>query len=118
MIDYLRFLKDRSVAGLDKKLISAWYRFGEVKQNWLGFTQDGNGGHGLGPKFARELHAALSTLFPDFGAETATEATHLEKLALITDGVGRDVVSDFTHEPDQALPADLHPNFRAAAPTG
>jgi hypothetical protein len=96
IIDCLRFLKSRSVAGLDRKLISAWYRFGEVKQNWLGFTEDGNGGHGLGPKFARDLHAALSTLLPDFGAETVTESTHLEKLALITDGVGRDNVSDFT----------------------
>jgi hypothetical protein len=96
IIDYLRFLKSRSVAGLDPKLISAWYRFAEVKQNWLGFTQDGNDGHGLGPKFAAALHAALSNLLPDFGAETVTESTHLEKLALITDRVGRDNVSDFT----------------------
>jgi hypothetical protein len=68
IIDYLRFLKSRSVAGLDPKLISAWYRFAEVKQNWLGFTEDGNDGHGLGPKFAAALHAGLSTLLPDFGA--------------------------------------------------
>lgn len=96
IIDYLRFLKSRSVAGLDPKLISAWYRFAEVKQNWLGFTEDGNDGHGLGPKFARTLHAALATLLPDFGAETVTESTHLEKLALITERVGRDNISDFT----------------------
>jgi hypothetical protein len=65
------------------------YRFKEVKQNWLGFTEFGNEGAGLGSAFARALNDAL-------GNETVTRGTHLEKVLLIRGGVGRDSVSDFT----------------------
>ncbi|TDW91118.1 hypothetical protein [Kribbella sp. VKM Ac-2566] len=62
IIDYLRFLKSRATGDLDPKLIDNWYRFKEVEQNWLGFTADGNRGHGLGSGFARSLHGALGSL--------------------------------------------------------
>ena len=96
IIEYLRFLKSKATEDLDPKLIDNWYRFKEVEQNWLGFTADGNRGHGLGPAFARSLHSALGSLLENFGEETVTESSHLEKLALIRDRVGKDSISDFT----------------------
>lgn len=96
MIEYLRFLKSKAGEDLAPALINSWYCFKEVQQNWLGFTQNGNRGHGLGPAFASSLHGALGKLLENFGAETVTESSHLEKLALIRDRVGKDSVSDFT----------------------
>ncbi|MCK1478867.1 hypothetical protein IVB27_30010 [Bradyrhizobium sp. 197] len=97
MIDYLVFLRDRSARGpVSDALLSSWYCFGEVKQNWLGFSISGNGGTGLGMDFARALHSNLHSLFSDFGEEKITEGSHLEKVCLISDGVGRDNISDFT----------------------
>lgn len=96
ILDYLRFLRDQASDDLDPGLIKSWYTFREVKQNWLGFTVGGNDGRGLGPKFAKALHAALGDILKNFGDETITSSSHLEKLALIRPGVGRDSISDFT----------------------
>lgn len=96
IVDYLRFLRAKAEGGLTPGLIKAWYSFGEVKQNWLGFTVDGNRGHGLGRDFAVALHAALGTILGNVGSEALTLSSHLEKLALIKPGVGRDTISDFT----------------------
>lgn len=97
MIGYLRFLRDKSVAGeVNDGLLRAWYRFPEVGQTWLGFTQEGNRGSGLGGFFAQALHENLAQLFSNFGRETITKASHLEKLCLIKERVGRDNISDFT----------------------
>ena len=38
ILRYLRFLRDQATPHLDPGLIDTWYRFKEVKQNWLGFT--------------------------------------------------------------------------------
>jgi len=99
MIDYLRFLKEKSLADPDLPtgLLRAWYRFPEVGQNWLGFTVKGNRGHGLGRNFAESLHANLNHIFGSFGKERVTRGSHLEKLCLIRDNVGRDSISDFTN---------------------
>lgn len=97
ILDYLVFLRDRAQESeLDPRLIDTWYSFKEVKQNWLGFTLFGNGGAGLGTAFAQALYQALTTSLANFGQETATRGTHLEKLCLIRGGVGRDNISDFT----------------------
>lgn len=97
MIEYLRFLRDKSVAGdINQGLLKSWFTFSEVKQNWLGLSESGNEGRGLGSKFARALNQNLNTLFADFGRESVTEGSHLEKLTLIETGVGRDNISDFT----------------------
>jgi hypothetical protein len=96
MIRYVRFLRDKAATGpLDKGLIDAWFTFREVKQNWLGFSKNGNSGSGLGTDFAKALHRNLNSVFKTFGSETATKASHLEKLTLIQGGVGRDNISDF-----------------------
>ena len=97
IIRYLRFLKDRSVEGnVAPGLLRAWYYFQEVEQNCLGFCVAGHSGHGLGTKFAQALNANLHTIFTSFGTEKVTKGSHLEKLCLIADGVGKDTISDFT----------------------
>ncbi|MFZ3137703.1 MAG: hypothetical protein WA126_09985 [Thermodesulfovibrionales bacterium] len=97
IIKYLRFLKDKSTAGtVSTGLLKSWYHFSEVKENWLGFCASGNTGRGLGKDFARALNDNLRNLFTDFGSERVTKGSHLEKLCLIKDGVGKDTISDFT----------------------
>ena len=98
IISYLTFLRDKSADGnLSNGLIEALFRFPEIRQNWLGFSASGNSGRGLGRKFATSLHANLNKVFDDFGDERITKDAHLEKLCLISNGVGRDSISDFTN---------------------
>lgn len=97
IIRYLSFLRDKSVeGGVSDGLLEAWYCFREVSQNKLGFCLTGNRGRGLGMNFARALNDNLHHLFSDFGKEKVTKGSHLEKLVLIRDRVGRDNISDFT----------------------
>jgi hypothetical protein len=97
IIKYLRFLKDKSLTqSIDSGALKAWYTFQEVKQNWLGFTAIGNRGNGLGPDFAKALNENLVRVFETPGQKQITQGSHLEKLCLIKDGVGRDNISDFT----------------------
>lgn len=96
ILKYLIFLRDHANADLDPALIDSWYRFKEVKQNWMGYTLFGNEGAGLGKDFAVALYGALGQIFRDFGQETITTSSHLEKLCLIRSGVGKDNISDFT----------------------
>lgn len=97
IISYLKFLRGKSVnQQVNKGLIQAWYRFPEIKQNWLGFSIKGNKGSGLGKDFASALHTNLHKIFTDFGTEQITKGSHLEKLCLFKDGVGKDNISDFT----------------------
>lgn len=97
IIRYLVFLKEKALTGVvDDHLLKAWYCFPEVRQTWLGFTIDGNEGRGLGIDFARALQGSLVDIFRDFGKEKVTKGSHLEKVCLIKDGVGRDNISDFT----------------------
>ena len=50
----------------------------------------------FGIDFARALHSSLQILFPEFGSESVTKRSHMEKVCLISEGVGRDNISDFT----------------------
>lgn len=97
IIKHMKYLKGIT---LQKKLtpsvIEHLFAFPEVKQNWLGFCKKGNTGHGLGKAFAKSLHRNFATIFYNFGDETVTEGSHIEKLCLISNGVGRDTISDFT----------------------
>jgi hypothetical protein len=97
IIRYLRFLRDKAAAAtINDGLLQAWFTFPEVRQTWLGFSQKGNGGRGLGCDFARSLFRNLGKIFAGFGTEPITKDSHLEKLCLIEEGVGRDNISDFT----------------------
>lgn len=97
IIKYLSFLRDQSVDGnVDEGLLRSWYMFPEVKQLWLGFSQSGNSGSGLGIDFARALNSNLNVIFTNFGNEAVTKGSHIEKVCLVREGVGRDNISDFT----------------------
>ena len=98
IIQYLLFLQEQTATykKLNNGMMSSWYLFSEVKQTWLGFSLEGNGGRGLGKDFAKNLHQGLQTVFSYFGKETITKSPHLEKLCLISPLVGRDKISDFT----------------------
>jgi hypothetical protein len=97
IIRYMRFLKDVTLSGsVPPPLIDAWFSFKEVRQNWLGYSRSGNRGHGLGKDFAHALHRNFNSVFRDFGEETVTRSSHIEKLCLVRNGVGRDTISDFT----------------------
>ncbi|MDA8257290.1 MAG: hypothetical protein M0Z99_16960 [Betaproteobacteria bacterium] len=98
IITYVKFLRDVSTTNekIAPGLHEHWFRFPEVRQNWLGFSRQGNGGSGLGRDFADALHRNLHRVFAGFGAETVTRGSHLEKLCLLGNGVGRDHLSDFT----------------------
>ncbi len=97
ILEYVRFLRDKSIEeGIRPGLLRSWFFFSEVKQNWLGYSLAGNGGSGLGIDFAKALNRNLRVIFADFGQETITYSSHLEKLCLVKDGVGRDNISDFT----------------------
>jgi len=72
------------------------FQFPEIRQNWLGVSRWGNSGRGLGPKFARNLITAFGGMYSDFGSESITQSSHIEKLTLLGSGIGRDFISDFT----------------------
>lgn len=56
IIGYVRFLRDKALSGqVTRGLLTAWFMFKEVKQNWLGFSKSGNTGSGLGMDFAEAL---------------------------------------------------------------
>jgi hypothetical protein len=96
IIKYVIFLRDEALANrIDKGLIKRWFYFSEVKQNWLGFCLTGNTGSGLGQDFADSLYSNFSTVLKNFGEETISKS-HIEKLCLFKDGIGRDNISDFT----------------------
>ena len=96
IIRYLTFLRDKSVRKeVTKGLLEDWYHFKEVKHTWLGFSQSGNRGSGLGKEFAEALNTNFYRLFGE-GQTHITKGKHLEKLCLIKEGVGRDNISDFT----------------------
>lgn len=96
IIRYVKFLRDVAIDdSINKGLLDGWFRFPEVSQNWLGFSKTGNKGSGLGRDFAQKLHRNLHNVFKDFGRESVTRGSHLEKLCLMADGVGRDHLSDF-----------------------
>lgn len=97
ILTYLRYLKDLAIADqLTPGRVKYLFHFKEVRQNWFGFTVLGNGGSGLGARFAAELRSNLRSVFKTFGEEQITRDSHLEKVALISGGVGRDGISDFT----------------------
>ena len=96
IIRYLKYLRDLSLyQTIDHGRLESLFYFSEIGQNYLGFTYIGNKGHGLGYTFARALNTNLSSIFKSFGKETITRGIHLEKLCLISKGVGKDTISDF-----------------------
>lgn len=100
IIKYLVFLRDRAQADeLTEGAISQWLLFREVKQNWLGFSRQGNSGTGLGHHFAQALARNLTSVFRNFGDESLTQGSHMEKLGLLSGGVALGRTSPFCGRP-------------------
>ena len=98
IIKYLCFLRDycQANATMDAGKIQEYFCFPEVKNLYMGFSETGNNGRGLGKEFAKVLYRCFTGKLSDFGKETVTLSSHLEKLCVIAEGVGRDFVSDFS----------------------
>lgn len=98
IIKYLRFLRDfcEENKNPSKGQLEEYFHFAEVGNIHLGFCGEGHYGHGLGRRFAKALQTNLASILQDFGSERVSGSSHLEKLCIITDGVGRDTISDFT----------------------
>ncbi len=97
ILDYLLFLKEKSEDGyLTEAEIKSWYKFSEVKQNWLGYSISGNGGSGLGLKFGKAMSDNMHVVYSDLNKEMITQTSHMEKVGLFQLGVGRDNISDFS----------------------
>lgn len=97
MIKYLIFLKKTAQAGqVPKGARKALFTFPEVKQNWLGFSLTLNNGRGLGDQFAKSIIQGFGGALRQFGEETISAGSHLEKLCLIHPGIGKDFISDFS----------------------
>ena len=112
IIGYVTFLRDRAVEGtIDDGLHRAWFMFSEVRQNWFGYSLVGNEGRGLGMSFAQALSRNLKTVFKGFGGEDITHGSHLEKLCLVDQGIGRDNISDFTTNLIKAFLLDYTERF-------
>ncbi|MDO8466105.1 MAG: hypothetical protein Q7S46_12785 [Gallionella sp.] len=94
IVGHLLRLKD--IATSDPSTDLRLFQFSEIKQNWLGLCKWGNNGKGLGPKFARNVIKAFNGFYSNFGSETVTSSSHIEKLTLVGAGIGRDFISDFT----------------------
>ena len=97
ILKYLSFLKGKSEQKcFNVAQVRMWYCFPEVKQNWLGYSLHGNSGSGLGVKFGINMSKAMPLVYSDLNNETITYSSHLEKIGLFNEGVGRDNISDFT----------------------
>ena len=98
IIRYLRFLRDccREKNYISKGFSKEFLQFPEVRHIYMGFCRTSNSGRGLGKKFADALQTNLQSILRDFGNERISHTSHLEKLCVICDGVGRDCISDFT----------------------
>lgn len=96
VVEHLVFLKEHAVESADKDINTSLFLFPERKQNWLGMSKYGNGGKGLGMRFAESAISAFNGFYKNFGDEEITEDSHIEKLTLVKSGVGKDFISDFT----------------------
>jgi len=97
ILEYLTFLKGKSESGnISEANIKSWYKFSEVKQNWLGYSLVGNSGSGLGKQFGEAMSSSMHIVYDDLNKEKVTVSSHLEKAGLFQIGVGKDNISDFT----------------------
>lgn len=94
IVGHLVFLKELTVNNPSTGI--TLFQFPEISQNWLGLCKWGNKGKGLGPLFAKNLIKAFNGFYRNFGSETITDKSHIEKLTLVGSGIGRDFISDFT----------------------
>ncbi len=96
IVKYLSFIRskvtsDRLLPAESAELL----HFKEIPNNWLGYSIGGNAGRGLGKSFAKSAASGLGGPVMDFGVETVTKGSQIERLFLFTSGTGKDALSDF-----------------------
>ena len=98
IVGYLRFLRDycSDNSSISNGQLRDYFLFPEVRNIFMGFCKTSNSGRGLGMKFAKALKNNLREILTDFGDEAVSDSSHLEKLCIICNDVGRDCISDFT----------------------
>lgn len=93
LIRFFSFLTDKSEGEINLDDIKAYFYFSEIKNNWFGYSKNGNKGRGLGEKFALFLAENLKFIMSD---NDISKSKHIEKALLIYDGNGKDKISDLT----------------------
>ncbi|WP_026706633.1 hypothetical protein [Flavobacterium soli] len=96
LIDHILILKDIAIEDKESAENNSIFRFPERKQNWLGVSKFGNDGRGLGKDFAKKIIKSFNGFYNSFGNEKISAETHIEKLTIMNDRIGRDFISDFT----------------------
>jgi hypothetical protein len=96
IIRYVTFVRDKLVAGgVTDDRLKEWLYFPEIRNNWLGYSLGSNSGRGLRDTFARGAVIGLKGPVRDFGNETVSKGSHIERLFLFSEGSGKDALSDF-----------------------
>lgn len=93
IIRYFHFLATKAGRGLQQNEIKAWFKFSEVKNNWLGYSLAGNGGLALGDGYAHFLYDNIGFAI---STNNISQSTHIEKIMLLYSGSGKDKISDLT----------------------
>lgn len=96
LIDHILILKEIAIEDKELAENNSIFRFPEIKQNWLGVSKFGNDGRGLGKDFAKKIIKSFNGFYNSFGNEEISAETHIEKLTIMNDRIGRDFISDFT----------------------
>lgn len=91
IINYFHFLAKKAQYPLSDGEIKAWFCFPEVKNNWLGYSMDGNCGSAFGMEFAKFLAKNISFVIED---NDIPKSKHIEKIMLLYKKTGRDKISD------------------------
>lgn len=91
IVKYLLFLSTLHTEDNYSSNLNTYFCFKEISYNWLGVSRKGNKGAALGPEFAKELYDSILAVC---NTNDVTNTTHLEKMYLVKDGVGRDKISD------------------------
>lgn len=93
IIKYFYFLAQKAQNKLQKNEIKVWFKFSEVKNNWLGYSFAGNGGLALGDKYAQFLYKNIAFAI---STNNISQSLHIEKIMLLYEGSGKDKISDLT----------------------
>ena len=92
IIKYIRFLYQKSVSkNISTGTFNTLFVFREIKQNWLGYSNQGNDGCGGSKKMGKALLKNLKQVFE----HKNNQSIHIEEVALLEDGIGPDNISDF-----------------------
>lgn len=93
IICYFHFLAVKAQGKLTDQEIKTWFSFNEVKQNWLGYSLEGNDGSALGRDFSEFLAKNIKFALENNGI---SQNRHIEKIMLLYEGSGKDKISDLT----------------------